>query len=320
MDACLRSLLFCASFIFAAFSRGSGAAAVGPLIRCEPCDVAARLLCKPLPKDCSERLREPGCGCCMTCALSFGQPCGFYTGRCGAGLACQHQTGETKPLHALIEGRGVCANVTDKRVSTGAIPPPNEIPAQNVENSEVEPNFTGAGVPSSPSPPRPAGPPSLKPLHPFFYSAKAEVLKRGQGKRGQGFGLEGVQGPLGRDQQNLSGEIRQESEYGPCRKEMENVLTSLKTADILNPRGFRIPNCDKKGFYKKKQPGGSRGTSEQRAEVDNPGQQRAVIAETSRRPEKRRTSSEPEDHSRRTHTEEGGGANRERGRVNDTGH
>ncbi|CAL8319993.1 unnamed protein product [Arctogadus glacialis] len=256
MDACLRSLLFCASFIFAAFSRGSGAAAVGPLIRCEPCDVAARLLCKPLPKDCSERLREPGCGCCMTCALSFGQPCGFYTGRCGAGLACQHQTGETKPLHALIEGRGVCANVTDKRVSTGAIPPPNEIPvltAQNVENSEVEPNFTGAGVPSSPSPPRPAGPPSLKPLHPFFYSAKAEVLKRGQGKRGQGFGLEGVQGPLGRDQQNLSGEIRQESEYGPCRKEMENVLTSLKTADILNPRGFRIPNCDKKGFYKKKQ-------------------------------------------------------------------
>ena len=40
---------------------------------------------------------------------------------------------------------------------------------------------------------------------------------------------------------------------GPCRKEMENVLTSLKTADILNPRGFRIPNCDKKGFYKKKQ-------------------------------------------------------------------
>lgn len=23
--------------------------------------------------------------------------------------------------------------------------------------------------------------------------------------------------------------------------------------NILNPRGFRIPNCDKKGFYKKKQ-------------------------------------------------------------------
>ena len=40
---------------------------------------------------------------------------------------------------------------------------------------------------------------------------------------------------------------------GPCRREMESVLTSLKTADILNPRGFRIPNCDKKGFYKKKQ-------------------------------------------------------------------
>jgi hypothetical protein len=34
---------------------------------------------------------------------------------------------------------------------------------------------------------------------------------------------------------------------------MESVLKGLKITDILNPRGFRIPNCDKKGFYKKKQ-------------------------------------------------------------------
>ncbi|CAL8279814.1 unnamed protein product [Lota lota] len=267
MDACFRSLLFCVAFILAAFLRGSGAA-VGPVIRCEPCDVAARLLCKPLPKECSESLREPGCGCCMTCALSFGQPCGFYTGRCGTGLACQHQTGETKPLHALMQGRGVCANVTDKGITTGA--PPNEIPAENVENSEVEQNFTSAGVPNSPSPPRPAGPLRLKPPHPFFYSAKAEIMKCEQRKRAQHFKLKEVQAlrnagrgegrPIGghgigeavgyggpvADPQRAAGP-------GPCRREMERVLTSLKMADILNPRDFRIPNCDKKGFYKKKQ-------------------------------------------------------------------
>lgn len=34
---------------------------------------------------------------------------------------------------------------------------------------------------------------------------------------------------------------------------MESILSSLKISDVLNPRGFRIPNCDRKGFYKKKQ-------------------------------------------------------------------
>lgn len=40
---------------------------------------------------------------------------------------------------------------------------------------------------------------------------------------------------------------------GPCRREIESILSNLKISNILNPRGFRIPNCDKKGFYKKKQ-------------------------------------------------------------------
>lgn len=40
---------------------------------------------------------------------------------------------------------------------------------------------------------------------------------------------------------------------GPCRREIESILSNLKITNILNPRGFRIPNCDKKGFYKKKQ-------------------------------------------------------------------
>lgn len=127
MDSCFRAL--CMTFVLASFTRRSGA--VGPVIKCEPCDVGARLLCKPLPKDCAEKVREPGCGCCMTCALSFGQPCGVYTGRCGSGLTCQHQPGETKPLQALLEGRGICANATNKRLTARPTPPVNELPGNS---------------------------------------------------------------------------------------------------------------------------------------------------------------------------------------------
>lgn len=36
---------------------------------------------------------------------------------------------------------------------------------------------------------------------------------------------------------------------------MEDTLNHLKFLNMLSPRGIHIPNCDKKGFYKKKQVG-----------------------------------------------------------------
>uniref|UniRef100_A0A3B3ZAG0 Insulin-like growth factor-binding protein 3 n=1 Tax=Periophthalmus magnuspinnatus TaxID=409849 RepID=A0A3B3ZAG0_9GOBI len=203
--------------------------AVGPVIRCEPCDAAARLLCKPLPKDCAERVREPGCGCCLTCALSFGQPCGVYSGKCGTGMSCQPQPGETKPLQALLEGRGICANATSKRISVRPTAPVNELP-EPVETQEEDRNTTGLGLQTTSSTHRPLAPMGPQ-LHPFFSSAKSEMLRQEQHKRTQSFKLE----------------------VGPCRREIESILSSLKITDNLNPRGFRIPNCDKKGFYKRKQ-------------------------------------------------------------------
>lgn len=94
--------------------------AAGPVIRCEPCDARARALCKPEPPECAERVREPGCGCCLTCALREGASCGVYRGRCGAGLACRHGPEEPKPLLALLEGRAVCVNASSSRVAGGA--------------------------------------------------------------------------------------------------------------------------------------------------------------------------------------------------------
>lgn len=37
---------------------------------------------------------------------------------------------------------------------------------------------------------------------------------------------------------------------------MEDTLNHLKFLNVLSPRGVHIPNCDKKGFYKKKQVSG----------------------------------------------------------------
>lgn len=82
---------------------------LGSLVHCEPCDEKALSMCPPSPLGC-ELVKEPGCGCCMTCALAEAQACGVYTERCAQGLRCLPRQDEEKPLHALLHGRGVCMN------------------------------------------------------------------------------------------------------------------------------------------------------------------------------------------------------------------
>ncbi len=81
----------------------------GSYVPCEPCDQKAVSMCPPVPLGC-QLVKEPGCGCCLTCALAEGQACGVYTGTCTHGLRCLPRNGEEKPLHALLHGRGVCTN------------------------------------------------------------------------------------------------------------------------------------------------------------------------------------------------------------------
>ncbi|KAI5622182.1 insulin-like growth factor-binding protein 3 precursor [Silurus asotus] len=244
MVAALRSLLVSVSL--AAVARlGS---AVGAVIHCEPCDAGARTLCDPVPEDCTERVREPGCGCCVTCALSEGRACGVYTRRCGAGLVCRHRAGEPRPLHALLEGRGVCVNQT--------APPP--VSARPVVSARVPEDYSSS---NTTSPPAPAGhaqstdvfpsngrrPPVYR-LHP-----KAEDIRREQERKSHSFKIGDPLVLPPSNHENIAFESKQEPEYGPCRREMEGILDMLKISDMVNTKGFRIPNCDKKGFYRKKQ-------------------------------------------------------------------
>ncbi|XP_076873129.1 insulin-like growth factor-binding protein 3 [Brachyhypopomus gauderio] len=245
----------CLAALLAALARVAESA--GPVVRCEPCDAGALVQCRPLPRDCAERVREPGCGCCLTCALSEGQACGVYTGRCGSGLTCQHRPGETKPLQALLEGRGACL----KKLGGVPVPPqitdnPEEPDDQRIFNTtmvsvttEVDTAqrtamTTGGGVSDQRTVVDPKG---------VLLHTKLGMIQKEQTKKSQSYKVESVSSGVHTDIYNFSLESKREAEYGPCRREIESVLKSLKISNVLNPRFFRIPNCDRRGFYKKKQ-------------------------------------------------------------------
>ncbi|KAL3976865.1 hypothetical protein ACER0C_020354 [Sarotherodon galilaeus] len=242
-DVCV----LCLVAALAAFARLAGT--VGPVVRCEPCDAGALLQCKPLPKDCVERVKEPGCGCCMTCALGEGQPCGVYTARCGSGLTCRHQPGESRPLQALLEGRGVCSSPASKNLNSVLMPPQKEENAGNQVEDSVNVTQTITVLPGVGTVKDGHSRGSMDtraPLHNI-------LIQKGENRKTQSYKVESLSGGTNMDVYNFSVENKRENEYGPCRREMESILNSLKISNVLNPRGFRIPNCDRKGFYKKKQ-------------------------------------------------------------------
>ncbi|XP_043085698.1 insulin-like growth factor-binding protein 1b isoform X2 [Puntigrus tetrazona] len=82
---------------------------LSPVIRCAPCSQEQLDSCPAVSPDCPEVLREPGCGCCVSCALRRGESCGVYTAPCGAGLRCVPRPDDPRPLHSLTRGQAVCA-------------------------------------------------------------------------------------------------------------------------------------------------------------------------------------------------------------------
>nr|XP_019967367.1 PREDICTED: insulin-like growth factor-binding protein 5 [Paralichthys olivaceus] len=48
-------------------------------------------------------------------------------------------------------------------------------------------------------------------------------------------------------------------EFGPCRRRLDNLIQSMKDTSRVLALSLYIPNCDKKGFFKRKQCKPSRG-------------------------------------------------------------
>ncbi|XP_073428732.1 insulin-like growth factor-binding protein 4 [Dendrobates tinctorius] len=90
-------------------------------IQCPPCSQEKLIRCLD-PVGCLELVREPGCGCCATCALQKGMPCGVYTARCGSGLRCYPMKGSERPLHTLMHGQGVCTEIGEIEAIQGTFP------------------------------------------------------------------------------------------------------------------------------------------------------------------------------------------------------
>lgn len=91
-----------------------GSPVVGPEpIRCAPCSPEKLSQCPEVAPGCTEVLREPGCGCCLACALKAEELCGIYTAPCGSGLKCTPRPGDPRPLHSLTRGQAVCTESTE---------------------------------------------------------------------------------------------------------------------------------------------------------------------------------------------------------------
>lgn len=211
---------------------------LGSFVHCEPCDEKAMSMCPPTPVGC-ELVKEPGCGCCMTCALAEGQSCGVYTERCAGGLRCLPKQGEEKPLHALLHGRGVCLN---EKIYRDQVKIERESREEDPTTSETEDHYHQKQ--------------SSRKVVPAVSEQKVRAINNYQRKKQSAARIV----PVENKAQTLSSpEYSIESELGPCRRQMETVMQDMKVSHRVYPRAFYIPNCDRKGFFKRKQCKPSRG-------------------------------------------------------------
>ncbi|XP_063057040.1 insulin-like growth factor-binding protein 1a [Engraulis encrasicolus] len=202
--------------------RGSPVATAQEPIRCAPCSPERIASCPAVDPSCEEVLREPGCGCCMACALKAGVSCGSHTASCGSGLRCLPKPGETRPLHALLRGQGICTEKPDTDTERNQTPQTAEQPSEADGESVV----TEAGNPLILSG-------HGKPIDPRLAAGAQESMKA-----------------------KANAIKRKLVEQGPCHVELQRALEKIsksqqKLGDKLTR--FYLPNCDKVGRYKAKQ-------------------------------------------------------------------
>ncbi|XP_030059203.1 insulin-like growth factor-binding protein 1 [Microcaecilia unicolor] len=195
-------------------------------LRCAPCTEEHLALCPAVAEDCAELAREPGCGCCLMCALREGSSCGVYTARCGQGLACRPRPGELRPLHALTRGQGVCmeAGKVEGTSTAEATDTKDPLGHENTapESTEISLNY------------RLMFPGTLDRLDPWNTISAYEQMKA----------------------KRLFELKRLKNLQGPCQKELYRAMDKLaKLQQITGDETYRfhLPNCNRNGFYHSKQ-------------------------------------------------------------------
>ncbi|XP_069509443.1 insulin-like growth factor-binding protein 6 [Ambystoma mexicanum] len=182
----------------------------------------------------------PAAPCDPACYRALGEPCGVYTPSCARGLRCIARAEETMPLQALLHGRGVCRNhtvaeqgenhygkggrptLTPKRTEPQVISGRQDNPHQPSEDSETDIH------------------------HPLPDNKDKDQLPDAPHKKDNI--KPGVHHP------RLLSEL-----VGPCRQHMERILQELHPSPFFRAKDMYIPNCDTRGFYRRKQCKSSKG-------------------------------------------------------------
>ncbi|XP_066542489.1 insulin-like growth factor-binding protein 5b [Hoplias malabaricus] len=208
-------------------------------VPCEPCDQKALSMCPPVPVGC-QLVKEPGCGCCVTCALAEGHACGVYTGTCARGLRCLPRDGEEKPLHALLHGRGVCTN------EKGYKPPLAPADRESKEHEDaIKTDTTEEQLPPAKVP--------IFPKQDMINSKKQAAMRKDKKKQ-----QEKLRSVGGIDYPAVPVD-KHEPEFGPCRRKLDGIVKGMKDTSRVMALSLYLPNCDRKGFFKRKQCKPSRG-------------------------------------------------------------
>ncbi|NXP24834.1 IBP1 protein, partial [Scytalopus superciliaris] len=200
--------------------------AAGQPLRCAPCTADRTALCPPVAPGCEEPARQPGCGCCQTCALGHGQPCGVYTARCRSGLRCHVPAGEPRPLSALIQGHGTCLPASEVGGMRTAEPADTIEPDDmSLESTEITQDQL------------------------LNYQL---MFPMGQDKSIPWNAITAYENMKAK---RIS-ELKKLKEQGPCQKELYRALYKLAKAQQRSGGEiykFYLPNCNKNGFYHSKQ-------------------------------------------------------------------
>ncbi|KAM9500666.1 insulin-like growth factor-binding protein 1b isoform 2-T2 [Clarias gariepinus] len=195
-------------------------------IRCAPCTAEKLSACPAAPSGCTELRKESGCGCCMTCALPEGAPCGVYTAPCGAALRCTPRPDDPHPLHSLTHGQAVC---------TGEHPAPGASPLSPAQSPLVAEKLmlNHNSLLTEEDPER------------GFSLFHLLGLDRARDPDA----LEGIKAKVNAIRMKLV-------QLGPCHTELHSALDTITASQqALGDKftTFYLPNCDKHGFYKTKQ-------------------------------------------------------------------
>ncbi|XP_005986196.2 insulin-like growth factor-binding protein 6b [Latimeria chalumnae] len=203
-----------------------------PALRCPGCPPPEG--CLPPPEGCDPAREAEGepCGQAGPCARAAGEPCGVYTPSCAPGLHCIPRAGERTPLHALLQGRGVCSEAA--RIHPGTEPEGATQNEHGVEDVTFEP---------------------VEEENVETAESQHETSNRPWNKHHQSVKTDKEMPP----QISLDTDTKQETEVAPCRQHLDQILQGLKSAFFPSTKGIYIPNCDTKGFYRKKQCRSSKG-------------------------------------------------------------